>query len=198
MTRQAEIADKQMGIIEKQLLLAEHQTDLMARQHGLQRTQFFAEYRPRVVLKDVFFTTAGNFDELTFELANNGGNAAKITGGFIALDFVSDHRQFKNVSRETIDGTEGVVLEVGQLRQFPRKVRDEVQFFLRFPDARRVRNLDDPDAQVTGDLFFFGALTYTDERGEFGIERLSVFRREWVQSEQGFRRTGNPDHEFAD
>ena len=174
------------------------QADIAKKQHGLGRVQFFADHRPRVVLKDVFFSAAGRFDTLTFELANIGGSEAKVTGGFVAIGFVTDHRRFKSMAEGSLDSVDSANLQAGELRQFDRAVPSDVQYHMRFPNAARILNVDNPRPPL-GKLYFFGSLLYVDGRGEeFGIVRMSVFRREWRPEEGAFCRTNNPDHEYAD
>ena len=187
----------------KQMALSGRQTDLAEKQHGLGREQFFATHRPRLVLKDVFFDE----DNLVFELVNIGGSDAKIVGGFVVLAFVSDERRFKDAREGNRQGLDGAVFSAGQLRQFkgdvPAAIRDQLTrmaTLAHFPDAARIRNADNP-APPMQDIYFFGAIQYVDGRGEeFGVTRLSAFRRLYVIDGPlgGFKRTGNPDHEYAD
>jgi hypothetical protein len=173
------------------------QADITVKQHGVGLQQFFAEHRPRVVLKDVFFSAEGEFGTVTFELANIGGSEARVTGGFVAIGFVTDQRQFKSMTEGSLDSVDRARLEAGELRQFARDVPHEVQYHMRFPNAARMRDPGNP--KPLGKLYFFGSLLYVDGRGEeFGTVRMSVFRREWHPEEGAFCRTNNPDHEYAD
>jgi hypothetical protein len=187
-----------LRIADRQTALLGEQADILVMQKEIQRLQFFAEHRPRLVLKDVFFSSPDDFGDLTFELTNTGGSDAKITGGFVALNIVNDLRQFKNRTEGDLGSAAGAVLKAGELRQFSRMSPPNVSFCLRFPDARRIKNDDIPDLP-DGPLYFFGAILYVDARGEErGIERLSVFRRQWMFGAEHFARSDNPDHEYAD
>ncbi|MBS0273973.1 MAG: hypothetical protein JSR55_06135 [Proteobacteria bacterium] len=201
---QGRLTERAIKVSEKQIALSEAQTDILAKQKEISRLQYFAEHRPRLILRDVFFSSPNNWDKLTFELSNIGGSEAKIIGGFIEIGFITDERQFKDTAGRDLGRTSGAVLGAGELRQFdkdvPTEIRDycalEEGFYGRFPDARRIVT-DDARSTPSGTLYFLGAVTYVDGRGEeFGITRLSVFRREWKSS--GFERTENPDHEYAD
>jgi hypothetical protein len=211
--RQANIADKQTGISEKQLALVTQQTDLTERQFLLtglqadilekqkeiQRSQFFAAHRPKIVVKEVFFATDDNARALIYELANIGGSVGKITGGFVAVDELPDPdpRRFKTASGGALGELIGAEIKEGQVRHFSLTVPSNVGFSIMFPQSRRIRDADNPEPR--GEIYFFGMLSYVDARGEeFGTVRASVFRRQWNFENGIFRRTGNPDHEYAD
>ena len=199
----AALAEKQLDLSEKQFLLTAKQADLSEKQHGLAREQFFAQHRPRLLLKDVFFER-GQLERLTFELVNVGGSNAYIVGGFVAMGFVDDPRQFKDSREVDLDDLMNAQFSAGQLRQFSRPVPDEVQKQLTkmnmedmFPDSQKIVNLDSPNAGGRP-VFFFGSILYADGRGEeFGVTRLSVMRRR-LTKHLTFERTGVPDHEYAD
>ena len=173
------------------------QTDILEKQKDIQRIQFFAEYRPRLSVRDVFFPQA-DFENLMFELTNTGGSPATVTGGFVAVDFVSDPLQFKIPSGFALGPILGTEIKDGQLCPFTIEVPPNVRLHLRFPGLARIRIADNPQPPL-GDLYFFGVLSYTDGRGaEFGANRITVFRRRWDGDERAFYRTIGPDKEYAD
>ena len=47
------LAERNIGLQEKQFLLADKQCELAGRQHGLQREQYLAEHRPRIKIRSI-------------------------------------------------------------------------------------------------------------------------------------------------
>lgn len=201
--KRAAEASEQAG---KQFAMLAQQVDTMEKQKGILREQFFAEHRPRLVLKDVYFSSAGDFNEVTFEFANVGGGTAIVTGGFIAFDFISDPRQFKNSDGRSLAPLDKRGFADGRPWPFAIRLDDKTQRGLRYlitPPTYDVQTSvavhEDPSAKPIGPFYFFGIVYYTDGRGEeFGVTRASVFRRVWRPDTRSFHRTGDPDHEYAD
>jgi hypothetical protein len=196
--KQSEIAASMSSAARLQADIMCKQLDIISIQKDISRLQFFADHRPKLIVRDVFFSKPGQFDVLIFELANAGGSVARIIGGFVAVNFVSDQRQFKSPDGGSLCSILQAEIKDGQLRPFSVAVPDDVQFRLRWPESSRLRSLDDT-MPPAGDIYFFGILAYVDGRGEeYGTTRMSVFRRKWDKSEVAFCRTGGPDHEYAD
>lgn len=203
----AALAEQTVALAGQQVALEGLQTDVLEKQKEIARQQYLAEHRPKLVLKDVFFSGDTEFGEVSFEIANSGGVIASITGGFIALDFVADPREFKAFegrSLEPLDKHTGFL--PGAPRPFAIRTRPLMQQQLAtmretlpFPDVREAARRDGAPSWPGRPLYFFGIIYYTDERGqEFGVTRASVFRRRWNPEIGSFERTGNPDHEYAD
>jgi hypothetical protein len=207
MGRQTTVAEKQATLFEKQLAIQGMQTDVLEKQKEISRIQFLAEHRPKLVLKDVYFSGASDFGEISFEIANAGGVTALVAGGFIALDFVNDPREFKDFaerSLEPLDKHTGFL--PGDVRPFA--IRTSYQAQQRLITMKHA--LADETLQIATEwaeeptwpetpFYFFGVIYYTDERGEeFGVRYATVFRRRWNPETGSFERTGNPDHEYAD
>jgi len=190
----------------KQFAILAQQADTMEKQKGILREQFFAEHRPKLVLKDVYFSSADDFKEVTFEFANVGGGMAIVTGGFIAFDFIDDPRQFKNPTGRSLAPLDKRGFADGRPWPFAVRLNDKTQRSLRYlitPPTYNVQTAmtvhEDPAAKPRGPFYFFGVVYYTDGRGEeFGVTRASVFRRVWRPDTASFHRTGDPDHEYAD
>ena len=200
LVRQADTAEKQLGI---QSL----QTDVLNLQKEIARDQFFAAHRPQLVIKEVYFSSASVFDEVTIEVVNKGQSVAMVTGGFIGLDFVSDLREFKEANGRELGPMKISAFKAGQFRPFGFRLNEDTQKKLRYltnvgavynPQTGTVVR-DDEDYKPKGPFYVFGAIHYTDGRGgEFGATYTSVFRRIWRLDLGGFQRTGDPDHEYAD
>jgi hypothetical protein len=72
-------AKKQADIAETQIALEAKQTDLAEKQHGLQRLQFLATHRPRVILREAYAVRDnGQPLKASYVLANTGGSDATI------------------------------------------------------------------------------------------------------------------------
>jgi hypothetical protein len=199
--RAAEASDQ----ASKQFLMLAKQVDTMEKQKEIARTQFFADHRPRLLLRDVFFSRPDNFEEVIFEMSNVGESMAIVTGGFIAVDFVSDPRQFKEGRGRSLAPLDNAGFKAGQLRPFGIRPNQDTQRGLEYWRDRDVTGVKadrryGTEATVpVAPLYFFGVVYYADGRGEeFGTTHVAVFRREWDSSESVFRRTGNTDHEYSD
>jgi len=182
---------KATRIAETQTAVLSGQSDILEKQKEIARLQYFADHRPRIVLKDVFFTLGQECREIMYELVNAGGGKGTVVDGFIGLEFVEDERVFM-LGGGLTHGVEGIeALQSGQSVLRGLVVSNERASVLRMTTA--------PGLGQTDNLFFYGRLVYVDERGqEFGTRRVSVFRRKWDVPSQRFLRTGNPDHEYAD
>ena len=183
------------------------QADTLEKQKEIARTQFFADHRPRLILRDVFFSNPDDFSEVTFEISNVGESLARVVRSFVAVRFVADPRQFKDWSQ----GERGLLtnqtgFKAGQLRPFAVRTDRAVQAGMEFirlalgdPVAVKAGRRYAGSRGPEGTLFFFGAIEYVDGRGEeFGTSHLAVFRRECEVPSGTFKRTGNPDHEYSD
>jgi hypothetical protein len=184
--RAAEAAE----IANKQMLLAGRQADVLERQQGLAHAQYYVSNRPKIVLKEVFFTKDDVFDEITYELVNTGGTLGKVISGFVGVAFVDDFREFRAGVEAQHFSDE---FEIGPGAAVLRTIN-----FAGLTGAAlsltRARGL----GMRTDGMFFYGRLIYIDERGiERGTARLSVFRRRWDEGARTFVRT-HEDHEYAD
>jgi hypothetical protein len=201
----AEFAAQTVILAEQQTALEGLQSDILAKQTELGRLQFFAEHRPTLVLKDVYFSSADDFTEVTFEMVNVGQSLAMISGGFLGLDFVSDPRQFKVATGRNLEPLDNNGFKAGQFRPFAIRTTDETQRRLDYlkksaesENARVAETFYNEVNKPPGPFYFFGMIYYTDEReAEFGSTYLSVFRRKWEPSTGAFDRTG-PWDEYAD
>jgi hypothetical protein len=199
-----DLAERQLKLTNDRFLLTGKQTDLAEKQHGLLRLQFYAEHRPRLVLKEVYFARADDFSTLVYELANTGGSKAKITGGFVAIDLVSNFRQFKAMAGYSLGRAFSAEINDGWVEPFTIGVPSPVQYRVTHPSGIfGAPALDSPSAMPEGipesGVYFFGMLSYADGRGEeFGTVRGAVFRRKWDAQSGSFQRTEGPDHEYAD
>lgn len=175
--------------------IAATQTDISNAQASIARDQFLAEHRPKLVLKDVYFSSDDDFAEVTFEIGNVGSTTACIQSGFVALEFVRDSRQFKSSEGRSLEPLSRSGFSAASLRPFAIRTTDEMQEnlgLLQFATGIE-------SAPSGPHLYFFGVLRYTDIRGaETGVVRTSVFRRLYRPDDGTFRRTGDPDHEYAD
>jgi hypothetical protein len=195
--KSAEAAEQMARAADLQYKFAGKQTEILERQQGLLNAQFLVEHRPKVVLKNLYFTKDKDFSEVTYELFNSGGSEANIISGFIGVDFVKDERQFiwgrdEAVAEEDWITSEGnIVIGPGFPEIRPYAVNDTLAVIFSIAEERR--------ADILGKVYFYGRVVYVDVRGEeFGIKRMSVFRRIWDPVSKGFVRTGNPDHEYSD
>ena len=205
--RAADAMNALASAAETQTTVLFQQADILEKQKEIARLQFFAEHRPRLILKDVYFTQDRNYKELAFEISNVGGSAARIIDGFTYIGFVTDLREFKTKPSGSLPEIPQKAMGAGEIRTCQLTVPQSIQgsvsnsrFRIDFPDAARIRNLDaPPEPGPAVDLYFFGLLRYADQRGEeFGAIRACVFRREWDVKSSSFRRTNNPDHESSD
>jgi hypothetical protein len=79
-------AMKQAEIARAQIALEAKQTDLAEKQHGLQRLQFLATHRPRVILREAYgLRDNGHALKASFVLANTGGSDAIIHASKLQL-----------------------------------------------------------------------------------------------------------------
>ncbi len=195
-SRAADAADIQAQWAGKQVEIASQQKSLL-------RLEYYATHRPMLIVKDVFISkTRDGEPRLTYEIVNSGGSEAKITDGFVALDFVSDETDFKNAAHRSAGAAFDTRLAPGTLKQFTLEIPSPVGAFLGyylaeayFPQLKRFR---DADVSYDQNLFFFGLFTYSDDRGDFERnEYLCVLRREWTRRTGNFERTGNSDHEYS-
>lgn len=188
----AESAGAQIGISGRQV-------DLLDQQKQIQRLQFFAEHRPKLVLRDVYLTDPSSYDVVSFELSNMGGTAAKIIGGFVAFTRVSSERDFKDPKSWALGTASQSRIEPGEMAVFKCNAATGLATHLRYPGMDRIINLDDPDPPKLAHTYFFGVIQYSDERTDGqAVVRSTVFRRLFHQGDSLFMRTGNPDHEYAD
>jgi hypothetical protein len=189
-----------------QLKLAAGQLDAAEKQRGVMREQFFADHRPRLILRDVFFTFPDNYDNLTFEISNIGESVAIITTGFVHLGFVQDPRDFKSSVGKTLGPLIHAGFKPGQLRplgigvdsnttQSLEVLKSVTGDAVRAKAIRRYKGGHVP----SGHLYFYGMVRYVDGRGEeFGTEHLAVFRRRWSPDAGLFLRTSGEDDEYSD
>ena len=83
---------KSIEIAHRQMRVTGIQTDIIDKQKEIARLQYFAEHRPRLIIKDVFFSQPNIFNEVTFELVNTGGSVASVIDCFVGVEFASDPR----------------------------------------------------------------------------------------------------------
>jgi hypothetical protein len=134
--RAAEAAD----IANKQMLLTGRQADILERQQGLAREEFFTVHRPRLALKDVFFSRSDNFGEISFKISNTGDNLGVVTRGFVSAEFVLDPRVFEDWSRGERELLTKNGFRAGQVRPFAIRVDDGIEQALH----RLKRKTEDP------------------------------------------------------
>lgn len=153
---------------------AGRQTDILDAQKTIARLQYFAEHRPRIVLKDVYFTRPTDFASIIYEFANIGGSGAHIIDGFIRFDCVSDSRTFKNQIFSPM-GITPPIFEAGTLKTF---VSEEMTaHVLSQLNAEKLPHVITAQEERSR-YYFYGMIHYVDERGEgAGVKRLAVFRR---------------------
>jgi hypothetical protein len=200
-SRAAQAAD----IANSQMLLTGRQADILERQQGLAREEFFIVHRPRLAVRDVFYSAADNFGEISFEIANAGDTLAIVTRGFVSAEFVPDSRVFKDWSRGDRELLTENGFRAGQVRPFAIRIDDGTQQALQ----RMKRKTENPEAfkadrrysgvmPPTDKFYVFGGVEYTDLRGEdFGTKYTSVFRRVWDPETESFCRTGGDDDEYS-
>lgn len=189
---QAKIAKEQHGLEEKQFHLTERQTDLASKQHGLQLAQYYADNRPRVVLKEVFFSQPDDFTQITFELFNTGGVQARILNGFICFGIVDDPRNFVlGTGYSEWLAERDIKIDAGSPVILAIPVTDAQSESLRFVHERA--------STIDGSVYFYGRIAYTDDRGEdIAGSRMATFRRRLQLPDFTFVKTGNPEHEHSD
>lgn len=179
------------GLAEKQFGILALQTDHIEKQKEIQRLDFFAEHRSKIVLKNVFFSMPGSFLEVTYELFNSGGSGARIIDGFFGIDYVDDERDFifgGNRAQRLFGEDISVGVALPHLRAIA--VSEMLAASLEATNAR---------SASTYPIYFYGRVVYIDERGEeFSPKRMAVFRRRFTSDHMGFERTENPDHEYSD
>jgi hypothetical protein len=204
--KQFKILRRQADTAEKQLAIQGMQTDVLNVQKDVARDQFFAQHRPHLVVKDVYFSSADIFDEVTIEMVNAGQSLAMVTGGYVGLDFISDQREFKEGNGRDLGPLRNGGFKAGQFRPFGFRVSEVLQAKLRYlqnggsydpTTSTMVR--DDVAQNIKGSFHVFGIIYYTDARGEeaYSPTYVSVFRRIWNRSLGAFERTGAWD-EYAE
>jgi len=82
---------------------------------------------------------------------------------------------------------------VGGIRDLTYPMSEEMEFFIRFPDAKRIGEEDRPP--MFGNYHFTGTIIYADSSGQ---RRRSVFRRRWYDNRKSFYRVDDPDQEYSD
>jgi hypothetical protein len=123
-------------------------------------------------------------------LANAGGGEGLIIEGFIGVGFVDDFREFR-IGAHAVNLDVPITIGPGHAELRALTTPPNTSAVIALTMARGLG--------MRGDLSLYGRITYVDERGEeFGIRRVSVFRRTWNRESGRFERTGDPDHEYAD
>jgi hypothetical protein len=126
--------------------------------------------------------------------------------GFVAAEFVTDLRQFKDTTDRSIGPLEHCGLKAGQLRTFAVSIDQETSGGLEYLKAKSQDPISAKGIRRYGDVviplgpfYFYGVVYYVDERGDdLGTEHAAVFRRLWNPDVGAFERTGNSDHEHSD
>ena len=170
---------------------AERQTEIIEKQKELQRLEYYATHRPRLVVKTAFLTLDG---APSLTIANIGGMSATITDGWAALGHIDDERWFQQLGPDgsyvTAD-LSGKSVAAGEVIAVEFENVADVALEMIGATAGLGLSIDR--------LFLFGRFQYVDDRSEeFGVKRLAVFRRWWSVADRAFVRTGNPDHEYSD
>lgn len=202
----AALAEQTVALSQQQVMIEGLQANVLTKQTDIAQQQFFAAHPPRLVLKDVYFSKENDFSQLTVEFSNTGGGIAGIQGGFTALDFVSELRDFKHQEgRSLYEPLAENGFTSGSLRSFVIDVPERIQRSLKFlrdcPDEtskRAERIYGDGTLLPKGDLSFFGIIYYFDTRQKKPDRRACVFRRWYNERIGGFERSTNPDHEYSD
>jgi hypothetical protein len=190
--RNTRAAERMARAADYQYQFAGKQVDIAEAQKTIERLQYYAQHRPKFVLKEVFMTEPGQWNELTYELVNSGGSEGFTTGGFVGIGFVSDFREFRIQGPQAISIATNVMIPPGgsflTLHYIPGTL------------AQSMRVAFEKRSEMKAPLYFFGRIFYIDGRREAGggIVRQAVFRRCWRAADNSFHRTGDDDHEYSD
>jgi hypothetical protein len=144
----------------------------------LGRDEFNATHRPKLVLRDVDVV-----DEEILYLISNVGDARAILLESWILTEVPYAKKVRNVRADGHNTLGHLTFEPGETRQLSCPWPQDVSY--------TTLNM-----QLEGKVHFAGEIIYVDRAGH---QRRSVFRRICDLKEgDGFRRSPDPDHEYAD
>jgi hypothetical protein len=153
---------------------------------SLAREEFIASHRSRIILREVDI-----IDGRIHYILVNLGTEATLVESWIMMETTPVHAQIpRNLRSFGHDDLGPLVFGHGEMKDLTIE-EGEAGFFIRFPDARRLRT---EKREPVGDVYFVGSLRYQDAVGTL---RRSVFRRRWNFEIERFERTGD-DYEYAD
>jgi len=155
----------------------------------LARDEFNATHRPLMIVRDVCLD--GN--KIAYLLINKGDAPAIIVESWIMAEFVPDETVKRPLRSSGHSDLGQLTFAVGEIRDLTYRIPGEIDFFIRFPDAKRIGIEDRPP--MRGDLHFTGTIIYADSSGQ---RRRSVFRRRWDDNRKGFYGVDDPDREYSD
>jgi hypothetical protein len=176
-----ETTKRGMDLREKQFALAADQHELAGKQHGLQRLQFYAHYRPELNIQFIRLLPwdTGNILEqsklgVEFTIINKGGSEANVTGSSVRLVWL---RTSEIPTPHEMKGR-----DVIPHRRFLVGATDRVTMWTGTGD-------DDVEPPQTGGdaLYLMGWVVYVDGRGEeFGSTRTTYFLRQYDRGTEKF------------
>lgn len=82
--------------------LAGRQTDILRTQKDMQRQSYFAEHRPKLVIKNVFFKPPDDSRAISIDIANVGGSCATVTDSWFCVAFVESEVGFRDQSDDRL------------------------------------------------------------------------------------------------
>lgn len=194
------IAQKSADIAEKQMLIAGQQTDIISKQHALDRLQFLARNRPIIRIRHItvgtghhigyptFFFSHGNEIHGSLVVVNVGGTKAKIVESrykvYFSAQGLPPTAPYDTDFQELI--LADTILGAGE----SCTVTISEKIFMDPKDADRTNQFD------TGgwSLYVMGQIRFQDVDG---AERFMGFCREWHRAGR-FQTVDDPDYEYQD
>lgn len=180
--RQATETKKSMDLVEQQVALMAHQTDILEKQKEIIRLQTMSLLRPRIILREAYAIEEGRKPiSISYTLANTGGMATTIIESSLAVTF----EQIDNLHKGPEFASKNVVGEI--------TIR---------PGAHETRNFvaemkwRDGSIQLSGDwgYFFSGHIVYQDN----DVLRHTAFFRKYDPKTCRFVPIDDPQLEYCD
>ncbi|MCX7192358.1 MAG: hypothetical protein NTY60_01810 [Proteobacteria bacterium] len=197
--RQAEDMKMSLKLAEQQMTLAGRQADLAEKQHGLQRWQYLATHRPKLIIRRIwldegdgdYFSQGSRCPQIQFNIANIGGSLAtiiesnatfaKIEGTFPAIPPYSvDTNTIKCTIREAGQSDPTEILDIEDV-EVSRDVR-----------SWRGKTITGGDSSP---YYFLGYIQYRDG---IDIVRRMAFCRRYNPATKRFVEIDDPEYEYAD
>lgn len=160
---------------------------------NLARAEFTASHRPRIIMRDVNLLQEGGDMSIIYMLINSGGNEATVIESWLTTELIQKGTSIRNLRSAGHNDLGPIKIAAGEVADLIHIISDErARAYIRFgPGSLRLEAV----AGIIWNLYFTGAIVYQDSAGN---RRRSVFRRQWDPEREGFYRTDDPDHEYAD
>jgi hypothetical protein len=180
--RQAEATSKTLDIAGTQVALAVRQVDLAEKQHGLERFQFLATHRPRIVVRRVRMCdgTKG-VTNVEYMVANVGDTDATIIE-ISAMVVATGRAGLGAMPNYAEPAFPPIALKSGESTVLTCAVPETVEFAIALATTRNV-----PSATL---LHFIGYIDYDDVNR---TRRRTAFSRQYSYETERFLAAGNPD-----